>query len=562
MSDWSSRLDALRNAARAHLQRGEFQAAERRIDEAITLDPQSAELWSNRGAVQAAAKRLDAALVSFNRALQLKPDLPVAIVNRANILVALQRYADAISDYEKTLRVDHDYPYALGNLIFCKLQCADWRDLDALRARAVADLEAGKRAVTPALAAALLGTPAQLLQALQILSRDKFPGRPPMWRGERYRHGRIRIAYVSSDFHAHATAVLMAGVFENHDRRQFETVAVSTGPDDGSTMRARLQKSFDRFIDASLNGDEQIAAMMRNAEIDVAVDLKGYTSHARPGIFAFRPAPVQVNYLGFPATMGAEFVDYILADRVTIPAGDEQYFSERIVRLPHSYQPNDKTRDTGGKTPTRAAAGLPEAGFVFCCFNNSFKIQPHIFDIWMRLLREIDGSVLWLIGDNSSAITNLRREAGLRGIDAARLVFAPRAPLEDHLARHHLADLFLDTLPYNAHTTASDSLWTGLPLVTCMGGTFAGRVAASVLNAAGLPELVTSTLADYEALALLLAREPARLAAIRAKLTENRDTCPLFDAVRFTRRLESAFTRMWERAERGEKPAAFDLATG
>lgn len=559
MTDPSSRLQILRNAAQVHFQRGEFHAAERYLAEALSLAPDSAELWNNRGTAQAAAKQLESALASFTKALQLQPEFPRAMANRANVLVQLQRPSDAIAAFEQLLRVEPDFPYVLGHLIFCKLQCASWTDLDALCGRIHADLQAGKPAVTPALATALLGRSSDQLGALEIVARDKFRGAPPMWRGERYRHDKIRIAYVSSDLHAHATAVLMAGVFESHDQNRFETIAISLGPDDASPVRARLKNSFHRFIDAADSSDVQIAAFMRQAEIDIAVDLKGYTSHARPGIFAFRPAPVQVNYLGFPATMGAEFIDYIVADRFTIPEADEPFFSEKVARLPDSYQPNDRTRGIAAKPPIRAGMGLPETGFVFCCFNNSFKIQPRVFDVWMRLLRQIEGSVLWLLADNSSAIANLKREAASRGVDPDRLVFAPRAGLEEHLARHRLADLFLDTLPYNAHTTASDSLWTGLPVLTCMGSTFAGRVAASVLNAAGLPELVTSTLDEYEALALALAREPVRLAGIRANLAANRDTCPLFDVERFTRHLESAYTAMWERAERGEKATPFDV---
>ncbi len=549
MADWSSRLQALRNAAQAHFRRGEFLAAERYIAEALTLDPQSAELWNNRGAGQAAMQQLDAALASFTRALELQPDFQRATANRAHALFQLQRYAEAIGDFEHILCANPDYPYALGNLAFCKVQCADWRDLDGLCARITAGLRAGKRVVTPALATALLTSPSEQLSAMQIVARDRFPHAPPMWRGERYHHDRIRVAYVSSDFHAHATAVLMAGVFENHNRKRFETIAVSFGPDDASPMRTRLKRGFERFIEAGTGNDAQTATLIRQAEIDIAVDLKGYTSHARPAIFSFRPAPVQVNYLGFPATMGAEFIDYVLADRVTIPDTDEQWFSEKVVRLPDCYQPNDRTREAGGKGLTRTEAGLPENGFVYCCFNNSFKILPQVFDVWMRLLRENPGSVLWLLADNPDAVANLKREAAQRDVDPVRLVFAPRCGLSEHLARHRLADLFLDTLPYNAHTTASDSLWTGLPLLTCIGSSFAGRVAASVLNAAGLPELVTTTLRDYETLALSLAREPARLAALRAKLAHNRDTCPLFDVARFTRHLEAAYTQMWERAQ-------------
>ncbi|HEX5280849.1 MAG TPA: tetratricopeptide repeat protein [Micropepsaceae bacterium] len=559
MTDQTSRLQALTNSAQVHFQRGEFQAAERYLAEALRLAPESAELWNNRGTAQAAAKQLEAALASFTRSVELQPLHPRALANRANVLVQLQRPSDAIGAFEKLLRVQPDFPYAIGHLIFCKLQCGSWSNLDALCGRLYADLEAGKPAVTPSLATALLDKSPEQLRALQIVARGQFTPAAAMWRGERYRHQKIRIAYVSSDLHAHATAVLMAGVFEHHDQSRFETVAISLGPDDASPMRARLKNSFHRFINAGGNSDAQIASMMRQMEIDIAVDLKGYTSHARPAIFAFRPAPVQVNYLGFPATMAAEFIDYIIADRFTIPAPDEACFSEKVVRLPDSYQPNDRTREIAGNIPGRAELGLPETGFVYCCFNNSFKIQPRIFDVWMRLLREISGSVLWLLADNSPAVANLKREAASRGVDPERLVFAPRARLEDHLARHRLADLFLDTLPYNAHTTASDSLWAGLPVLTCIGGAFAGRVAAGILNAAGLPELITPALEEYESLALSLAREPARLASIRAKLAEHRDICPLFDVERFTRHLERAYTEMWKCAERGEPPIRFDL---
>jgi protein O-GlcNAc transferase len=559
MTDTAGRLQALRDAASSHYRRGDFEAAERAVDEALQIDPLSAELWSNRGTAQAAGKRLDAALLSFERALELKPGHPGLIANRANILLALRHYAEAIPAYEALLHLAPDHPYALGHLIFCKLQCGDWDGLGELRARALAEMHLGKRTITPDLAAAILDSPEDQAQTMRILARDKFPPVPPLWRGERYRNERIRLAYVSADFHAHATATLMAGVFEHHDHRRFETVAISFGPNNRSPMRARLERGFDRFMDVSAQSDTQIAALLRQAEIDIVVDLKGYTSEARPAIFSFRPAPVQINFLGYPGTMGADFLDYLLADRFTVPPAHEVFYSEKIVRLPDGYQPNDRTRVAATEVPTRGQAGLPETGFVFCCFNNSFKIQPFLFDIWMRLLRERNGSVLWLLADNETASVNFKREAAARGVDAARLVFAPRMPQERHLARQRLADIFLDTLPYNAHTTASDALWVGLPVLTCMGGTFAGRAAASVLHAAGLPELVTHSLEEYEATALALARDPQRLSEIRAKLARNRDTHPLFDATRFTRHLEAAFATMWERAQRGEMPASFDV---
>jgi protein O-GlcNAc transferase len=557
MSDSPSRLLALRGAATERYRRGEFEAAERLIGEALQLDPQSPELWSNRGTAQAACKKREAALASFTRAIELKPDFVGAIANRAHILFELRRYAAAIPDYQRLVQADPDHPYAIGTLMFCKLQCCDWGDFESDSARIIAALHAGKRAAPPVMSVALLSSAADQLRAAQIVARDKVPPAPPLWRGETYRHQRIRVAYISADFHAHATAILTAGVFEHHDRTRFETVGVSFGPEDASPLRARLKQSFERFINMRAKSDAEIARHLREAEIDIAVDLKGYTSDARPAIFAARPAPLQVNYLGFPGTMGANFMDYMLADRFVVPESEQAYYSEKIVWLPESYQPNDRSRESADTGPSRAAAGLPETGFVFCCFNNNYKIQPPLFDIWMRLLSAVEDSVLWLLADNPAAAANLKREAASRGINADRLVFAPRQDLPQHLARHRLADLFLDTLPYNAHTTASDALWAGLPLLTCMGTTFAGRVAASVLNAAGLPELATNSLSEYEALALKLAREPAALATIKAKLAASRETSALFDVARFTRHLEAAYITMHERHQRGLPPVSF-----
>ena len=561
MNEREHKLQALRQAATARYRSGEFEAAARLIGEALKLDPGSPELWSNRGTAQVAAGQREAALESFNRALKIRPDFLGAIANRAHILFELQRYEDAIPDYEKLLARDPGHAYSAGNLMFCRLQCCDWASFEETRKALIARLRMGQRVLPPVLSVALIDAAADQLTAAKIIARDRFPPVPPLWRGERYRHEKVRVAYVSADFHAHATAVLAAGMFEHHDRQRFETIAISFGRNDGSPLRKRVEEAFARFIDVRGKTDAEVAWLMRELEIDIAVDLKGYTSEARPQVFALRPAPIQVNYLGFPGTMGTGFIDYMIADRIVVPHEHESFYSEKIVRLPDSYQPNDKSRVASERLGDRADAGLPERGFVFCCFNNSYKIQPLVFDVWVRLLREIPGSVLWLLADNEAATRNLRREAGARGIAPARLVFAPRCDLPDHLARHRLADLFLDTLPYNAHTTASDALWMGLPIVTCKGGTFAGRVAASLLNAIGLPELVTDSLADYEALALRLAREPEALSAVKSKLAANRDTTALFDARRFTRGMEQAFATMYERQQRGLSPASFAVTT-
>ena len=322
-------------------------------------------------------------------------------------------------------------------------------------------------------------------------------------------------------------------------------------------MRERLRNSFDRFLDVRGQSDFEIATLLRQMETDIVIDLKGYTEDSRPGILAHRPAPVQAQYLGYPGSMGSDHVDYIVADKIVAPEHQSIYFDEKIAYLPDSYQCNDAKRRISERTPSRAEAGLPETGFVFCCFNNNYKIAPDIFDIWMRLLRAIDGSVLWLLEDNPAAARGLRREAQARGIAPERLVFASRMPSPEHLARHRLADVFLDTLPYGAHTTASDALWAGLPVLTCKGRTFAGRVAASLLNAVGMPETAFDSLEDYEKAALHLARDKEALAGLKAKLLHNRATHPLFDTARFTRNLETAFMIMSERQQKGEKPASF-----
>jgi predicted O-linked N-acetylglucosamine transferase (SPINDLY family) len=356
-----------------------------------------------------------------------------------------------------------------------------------------------------------------------------------------YRHDRIRLAYLSADFHSHPTAQLMVELFERHDRTRFEVTAIAFGPDDNSAMRRRLVAAFDRFEDVRDWSDLEIAQLLRSREIDIAVDLNGHTHEARPGIFSHRPAPVQVNYLVYPGTTGADFMDYVLGDRIVLPLDQQPFFSEKIIHLPDCYQANDATRVVP-PAPTRAQAGLPEGGFVFCCFNNSWKITAPVFDTWMRFLQQVPGSVLWLL--DSPAAGNLRTAAKARGVEANRLVFAPRLPPDKHLARHQLADLFLDTLPYNAHTTCSDALWAGVPVVTCIGKAFQGRVAASLLHAIDLPELVTIRPQDYEALALDLAKNPALLKATREKLARNRSTTQLFDSDRFRKNIEAAYEAM------------------
>jgi predicted O-linked N-acetylglucosamine transferase (SPINDLY family) len=526
-------------------------------EKAIALKPDFAEVFYNRGNALHALKRFTAAIGDYDRAIALRHDYADAFYNRGTALVELKQLEPALASYHRAFALAPELDYLRGDRLHVKMHLCDWSDLDADCADLDAALRKGKRASSPfPLLATRASAQTQLACARRFIA-VRHPGAEPLWRGERYHHGRIRLAYVSADFRDHPVSSLAAGLFETHDRSRFEVVGLSFGPDDPSETRSRLKAAFDRFIDVQDRSDRDAASLLRELEVDIAVDLMGLTADGRPGIFAARPGPVQVNYLGYAGTMGADYIDYLIADRFVVPPDQHANFAEKVVYLPDSFQANDATRRISESTPSRAEAGLPDHGFVFGCFNNAFKITPDVFDVWMRLLGATEGSVLWLSA-GGSARDNLRCEAAHRGIAADRLIFAPRTPLmEDHLARYRLADLFLDTLHFNAHTTASDALWAGLPVLSCAGATYAGRVAGSLLHAVGLPELVAHSLGDYEALALRLAREPALLASFRQRLARHRRTFPLFDTTRFTRHLEAAYTAMWERQQRGEPPQSF-----
>ncbi|HXC28722.1 MAG TPA: tetratricopeptide repeat protein [Stellaceae bacterium] len=560
-------LAAAPNFALAHRNLGSMLMTQGQVGEAIAafrrtvaLAPQFPDAYCDLGAAlrtQRDAKAIEEALASYERALVLKPDFADALANRGELLRELGRYEEAVRDFERLLAVAPGYDYAAGGLLHTKITCCDWADYDRLLATVENDVSAGKRAAAPFMFLYMSGSPREQLRCATTFTGDKIAKLPRSAKAPWRPHDRIRVAYVSGDFRNHPVAYLMAGLYEAHDRSRFETIALSIGPDIRDETRERLEKSFDRFIDAYAMTDQAAATLLCDNKVDIAVDMNGYSQGMRAGIFTRRPAPVQVSYLGFPGTMGADHIDYILADRFVIRENQQAFYAEKIVSLPDTYWPTDDRRKIGDKTLTRVEAGLPEQGFVFCSFNNNLKITPRIFDIWMRLLARVEGSVLWLLQDNETAGRNLRAEAAKRGVAPARLVFAPRVPLADHLARHRLADLVLDTLPYNAHTTASDALWASLPMLTCSGATFASRVGGSLLHAVGLPELVTDTLDDYEALALALAQDREKLGAIKAKLARNRDTFPLFDTVRLCRHIESAYETMVARHQRGEPPASF-----
>jgi protein O-GlcNAc transferase len=529
------------------------------LEKASVFAPNDGEAWHLRGAVLQQLRRLSEALPCLDKAIALAPNNFGARTDRANLLYETERFAEAAADYSAVLDGDPNCPaYVRGYLTLCRLHICEWSTLADDRVSIARLVGEGLFVLDPVGDAILSSSPEEQLQCARTWTVQKFPpaGRS-FWTGPRNPHDKIRLAYISADFRMHATAFLMAGVFDAHDGTRFETTAISSGADDKSPMRARLISAFDRFVDARNMSDLEVARLMRELEIDVVIDLKGFTAEARPAILSLRPAPVQAQYLGYPGTMGADYIDYVIGDKIVIPEDHLIHYSEKVVYLPESYQCNDRQRLVAPRLPTRSEAGLPEKGFVFCCLNNNHKILPEMFDIWMRLLKQIENSVLWLLEDNAAVRVNLRREAEARGVSGSRLVFARRTTPPEHLARQRLADLFLDTLPYNAHTTASDALWVGLPMVTTPGSTFAGRVATSLLTAVGLPELIAPSLEAYEALALKLARDRFILAGLKAKLERNRDTASLFDTVRITRHLEAAYTGMYERHLAGEPPASF-----
>lgn len=518
------------------------------FDRVLAGQPNNFEALYNRGVLLSRMQRPAEAIAALDGALALQPNIALLHFNRGVVLGELQRHREALDSYDRAVALDPAFGPALSNRVMAALNLCDWD-------RVAQMTQDGSTLLAPPLT--LLGVTSdkqvQLSRAAAAV-RELAPHiPPPLWSGQAYRHDRIRVAYISADMREHAVAFQLAPVVEHHDRARFQVIGISTGLSDDSAIRARLVKGFDRFHDfAALNSDE-IARRLREMEIDIAIDLGGHTGFSRLQIFAHRFAPVQASWLGYAGTTGAPFIDYLIGDAVVTPFAHQPFYSEQLVHLPGSFFPALLGRiDTA---LSRAEVGLPQTGFVFCCFNTAWKITAPVFDVWMRLLAQVPGSVLWLKRTAPDTTANLERAAAARGIDPARLVYAEDAPLEVHLARHQLADLFVNTLPYNAHTTAADALGAGLPVLTCEGESFAGRVAASLLRAAELDEMVTQTLAEYEARALELAHNPEKIKALKDKL--GKATAPLFDVVRFTRDLEAAYAVMSDR--RGAPPQSFSV---
>lgn len=529
------------------------EVALKRFDEAIALQPDYIEALVNSGVVLRDMLRHREALERFNRVLAINPDYTTALANCAVLLTEFKQSEQAIAMFKHLLEVQPDYDYGPGLLCFERLHVCDWTDYDETVKKILKDLRAGRRSSKSLAIMAISDFAGDHFQSARIFGEHLYPSSPRrLWQGECYRHERIRLAYVSPDLREHPVGHLMAGVLEHHDKSRFELIAISLGIDDNSRIRGRMLKAFDRFIDAKTMNPMQIAQLIRNLEVDVVVDLAGYTADSHPEILAQRPAPVQVNFLGYAGSMGVDYMDYLIADRHVVPREHWPYYSEKIVYMPDAYLPTDGSVEIPAEDPARADYGLPESGLVFCAFSHDYKISPAIFAIWMRLLKRTPGSVLWLMSRSEISQRNLWAAAEAQGVEAARLIFATRVPrVEDHLARYRLADFFLDTYPYNAHTTAADALMAGVPVVTCMGEAFHARVAGSLVHAAGLPELATHSLLDYEALALALAAQPERVVRLKAHLRQTRATNPLFDTANFCRNLEAIYIAMWRKSRLG-----------
>lgn len=529
-------------------------------DKAIALHPQDAKLYNNRANALAKLMRYDEALRSYEQAIELQPDAIKIYKNRADMLFSLGYFELALVAYQQAMSVDPDYECLFGMYLHTKMRLCDWTDLAENLTRYVVAVRELKKITTPLITLSLFDSP-----ELQKITTDVFAdyliaiSSPTSWKVTESAHNKIRVGYYSADFHDHATCYLMAELFERHSREHFEFYAFAFESVREDAMRNRVVAAFDGFFDVSDQSDDQIIRLSQELGIDIAVDLKGYTQNSRSHLFARRCAPIQVNFLGFPGTLSIPSVDYILADRTLIPPENQSYFSEKVVYLPNSYQVNQSYRPISPKNLTRSRAGLPATGFVFCCFNDCYKITPQTFDVWVQILQAVEGSVLWLLGETATAINNLKKEAESRGLDSDRLVFAKFLPIDEHLARCRLADLFLDTLPCNAHTTASDALWAGLPVLTCQGQAFAGRVAASVLNAIRLPELITDNYQDYAAKAIELATHPEQVQALKARLEHNRRTTPLFDPALFAHHLEAAYQAMYRRNLQGLQPDVIEI---
>ena len=582
---------ALHNRCIALIDLTRYEEAIAETDKLLARDKKDPEAWSKRGIAFARLQRYDDARLSYQKSLETRPRSAAVLTLLGNLNFKFQRFDDAVANYDEAIAADEKYapawlgrgnllaqfrhhqeafaafdrayglqpnlPSVEGNRLHSKMHICDWSNLAEEMLRLRKHVREGKYVANPFAMVPVSPSLSEQLRCAETYASNTYPS-SAAWSGTIRDHDRIRVAYLSGEFRDHAISVLTADLFECHDKSKFDVFAVSTGIDDDSPMRRRLMAAFGEFFDARNLSSTAIVEWIKTKEIDILVNLNGYIGYERTDVFLQKPAPIQVNYLGYPGTMGATYMDYIIADPTLVGDDEQAYFTEKIAYLPDTYQPNDRHRPISSRRYSRSEMGLPDDGFVYCCFNNTYKMNPDIFDVWMNVLRRVEASVLWLPQANAAVEGNLKREAGRRGISEERIVFAKPLPaLAEHLSRLRLADLFLDTLPFNAHTTASDALWAGVPVLTCRGSTFAGRVADSLLRAIGLDDLVKRSLADYEAAAVAIAKDAASIAEIKERLQRNRESHPLFDTPRYTRHIEAAYAEMWQRHRQGRPPASF-----
>ena len=517
------------------------------FNKAINLKPDYAEAWSNKGIVLYELKQYEESIATYDKALSLRPNYPEAWSNKGISLHELKKYDEAITNHEQALSLKPDVDWIYGDLRHLKMKICSWKNFHEDTKTICSKIEAHQKIIHPFSLLSLIDNPNLQKKCSEIYVEDKYPFNPALGNILKSpKKEKIRIGYFSADFRNHPVSLLTVELFELHDKDRFEVIAFSYGADDKSNMRLRLSKAFSQFIDVSLMADINIARLSRELSIDIAVDLSGHTAHSRMGIFAYRVAPLQLSYIGYLGTTGAQYFDYLIADKIIIPDSYENFYSEKILYL-QSYQANDRKKVISEKSFTRHELGLPKNGFIYCCFNYSYKILPETFDCWMKILRASEESVLFLYAENSFVEENLKNYAEAAGVKSERLIFGKHMSLDEYLARYRVCDLFLDTYPYGAGTTASDALWAGLPVLTMAGQTFASRIAASLLNAIGLPELITSAQGDYEALAIELSKNPNKINALRQKLAENILSKPLFDTPLFTKNIEAAYSKIYER---------------
>ena len=534
---------------------GHHQEALNHYKKAIEIKPNYEFAWNNKGIILKERNNFKDALACFNQALAINANYSSALNNKGNLLRELKNYEESFSCYYKAYQIDPNINYLLGNIIQAKSFICDWKNLKKETKFLEKQILSFKSCVTPLVSLSLFNDSKLNNIVSTIFSKNEYPLNSKL--GSNFKinkNKKIKIGYYSNDFREHPVANLAVEMFELHNRDMFEIIAFSFCPPNDGYMQKRLKKTFDQFIEVYDMTDFEVAKLSRDLNIDIAVDLMGYTLGNRTGIFALRAAPIQVNYLGFPGTMGCSYIDYVFVDKIIAPRDIVPFFSEKIVYLPNCYQPNDSKKEISKKIFSKNEMGIPSDSFVFCCFNNNYKITPDIFDIWMNILKNVDNSILWLLAGNQLSMNNLQKEAKERGVDPKRIIFANFAKLPEHLSRHSCADLFLDTFPYNAHTTASDALFSGLPLITKIGNTFASRVGASLLNSINLPELITDSFEQYESLAVELATNPSKLQSLKKKLLNNRMKSALFDSRLFTKNIESAYKEIYTRYENGLIP--------